>query len=420
MNKNIAAIILAAGKSTRMKSEIPKVLHPLCGRPMLSFVLDLTKALKINKVITVLGRKHEIIKKSLDLKAKVVIQKRFIGTADAVKQAAFALKGFKGTVLILYADAPLFKKETLRKLLKHHIENNLDATILTANLDKPSGYGRVLRDKYSSICGIVEEKDADDFEKNIKEINTGIICFKKEKLFNCLKGVKANNRKKEYYLTDAIGILCKKGGLIENVAISDIEEAQGINSRIDLAKANAVMQKRINEELMNNGVTIVDPGSTFINYGTKIGKDTVIYPFTVIEGGVKIGMRCWVGPFIHLREGTVLKDDVVAGNFLEVARSRISSKTWVKHFGYIGDSIIGKRVNVGAGFVTANFDGVKKHTTIIGDGAFLGSDTVLVAPVKIGRAAKTGAGAVVTRRRDVPPGATAVGIPAKLLNKKKR
>jgi len=417
MNRNIACIILAAGKSVRMKSDIPKVLHPVCGRPMLGYVLDLVYALKLKNIIAVLGYKHQDVKKLLKPGIKVVIQKRLLGTADAVKEAAPLLKNFKGTVLVLYADNPLLKKETIKKLLEHHIKNNLDATLLTAKIDKPAGYGRVLRDKYASICGIVEEKDADDFQKDIQEINTGVICFNKDRLLDSLKYVRPNNRKKEYYLTDTIGILYKKGFVLDSVKITDINEALGINSRQDLTKTNSIMQKRINEELMQNGITIVDPDSTFIGFGAKIGRDTTIYPFTVIERDVRIGKCCFIGPFVHLREGTDLGDDIMAGNFLEVVRSKISSGTLLKHVGYIGDSRIGRMVNIGAGTVIANFDGKKKNITVIKDKAFIGCDTVLVAPVKIGKSARTGAGAVVTKNKNVPDGTTVVGVPARIIKK---
>jgi bifunctional UDP-N-acetylglucosamine pyrophosphorylase/glucosamine-1-phosphate N-acetyltransferase len=417
MNKNIATIILAAGKGERMKSNTPKVLHPICGRPMLGYVLDLAQDLRINKVITVLGHQHSEVSRFLRPGIKVVIQKRLIGTADAVRETQSVIRNFKGTVLVLYGDIPLLKKETIKKLLSYHIENKVDVTLLTAKIDKPFSYGRILRDKYASICGIVEEKDADDFQKNIKEINTGIICFDKTKLFEALKYVRPNNRKKEYYLTDVIGILYKNGALIDNVNISEIQEALGINSRLDLALANKIMRQRINEELMKKGVAILDPDSTFINYGTKIGQDSTIYPFTVIENNVKIGKRCFVGPFAHLREGTILADDVTAGNFLEVVRSKISSKTFAKHFCYIGDSHVGKSVNIGAGTITANFDGEKKNITFIGDRALIGSDTILVAPVKIGKGAVTGAGAVVPRNKNVPKGTIVVGVPARPLSK---
>ena len=417
MNKKLAVIILAAGKSTRMKSETPKVMHPVCGRPMLGYVLDLVKGLKARPLVAVLGYKQEIVKKMIPGGVRVVIQKKLLGTADAVRTALPLLRNFKGTVLVLYADNPLLKKETLKRLLDYHLKNNVDATLLTAVLDKPSGYGRIVRDKYSSIRGIVEEKDADDFEKNIKEINTGIMCFAKDKLDAALKNIRPNNRKKEYYLTDAIAVIYKNGGLIDSVRLSDINEAQGINSRKDLSLADSIMRRRINEEWMEKGVTIVAGDSTFIGYGSKIGQGTVIYPFTVIESGVKIGKRCFIGPFAHLREGTIIDDGVIIGNFLEAVRSRISSKTIAKHFCYIGDSRIGRSVNIGAGTVTANFDGKNKHVTLIGNNSQIGSDTILVAPVKMGKSAVSGAGSVIIK--NVPDKAIVAGVPARPLNKKR-
>ena len=416
MKNNIAVIILAAGKSTRMKSGTPKVLHNLCGRPMLGYVLDLVASLKPEQVVTVLGFKQELVRKFIPKGVKISIQKKLIGTADAVKAGLAALKGFKGTVLVLYGDNPLLKKETLNKLLEYHIKNNVDATLLTAQLKKPSGYGRIVRDKCFSICGIVEEKDADEVQKDIKEINTGIMVFKKESLSGNLKYIRPNNRKKEYYLTDIIGILARKNYLVDGVKVEDPQEALGINTRSELAKANSLMQARINEKFMQEGVTIIDPLTTFINFGTKIGQDTVIYPFTVIERGVKIGKRCSVGPFAHLREAAQLKDDVTAGNFIEMVRSTIGAKTFVKHFSYIGDSSVGSRVNIGAGTVTANFDGLKKNNTVIKDNVNIGSDTVIVAPVKIGKSAFTGAGSVITR--NIPDNTIVAGVPARILRKR--
>ncbi|MDP2830867.1 MAG: NTP transferase domain-containing protein [Candidatus Omnitrophota bacterium] len=415
IKKEIAVIILAAGKSTRMKSELPKVLHPLCGRPMLGYVLDLVTSLKPAQVVAVLGYKQELVRKIIPKGIKIAIQKKLNGTAGAVKVGLSVLKGFKGTVLVLYGDNPLLKKETLKKLLDYHLENNVDATLLTAQLKTPAGYGRIMRDKYFSICGIVEEKDADEVQKDIKEINTGIMAFKKEKLSANLGSIRPNNRKKEYYLTDIIEIFAKKNYLVDGLKIQDTGEALGINTRAELAKANCLMQKTINDKLMQDGVTIIDPPSTFIDFGTKIGKDTVIYPFTVIQRGVKIGKRCLVGPFAHLREGVRLGDGVIAGNFIEMVRSRIGTKTLIKHFSYLGDSSVGANVNIGAGTVTANFDGKNKNYTVIKDNVNIGSDTVIVAPVKIGKFAVTGAGSVVTR--NIPDKAVVAGVPARILRK---
>ncbi|MCM8800920.1 MAG: NTP transferase domain-containing protein [Candidatus Omnitrophica bacterium] len=415
--KKTVVVILAAGKSKRMNSEVPKVLHPICGRPMLNYVLDLAEAVKPDKIIVVLGYKYKEVKKLLKPKIKIVIQKKLLGTADAVKRTKALLKDFTGDVLVLYADNPLLRKETIKGLVNYHKENASDATLLTTEVKDPQGYGRVIRDKYASICKVVEEGDANELQKRIKEINTGIICFKAKKLFQVIRSIKLNKRKKEYYLTDTIGLLYQTGALIDSFKLSDPEEALGINSRNELALANKIMQRRINAEIMKKGVNIIDPESTFINYGTKIGRDTTIYPFTVIESNVKIGKRCRIGPFIHLREGTRIQDDVVAGNFLEVVRSQIADKTEAKHFSYLGDCFIGRSVNIGAGTIIANFDGKRKNKTIIKDKAFIGSGTILIAPVKVGRQAITGAGAVVVKKRDVPDRTIVVGVPARPLRR---
>lgn len=400
-----------------MKSQLPKVLHQVCGRPMLGYVLDLVKAIKSESCVTVVGYKHEEVAGFIAHQTKVAIQKDLKGTADAVKCALPLLKRFSGTVLILYGDIPLLTKETVRKLIKRHKDTAASATILTATIDKPSGYGRILRDERGSVCGIVEEKDADDFHKEIKEINTGIICFNKKSLVKALEKVRPNNRKKEYYLTDCIGILYNKGALIESLELSDFNESLGVNSRLDLSKAQGLMQRRINERLMLSGITMVDPKTVFASFDARIGEDTVIYPFTVIEKNVTIGANCVIGPFIRVRQGTILKDKVTVGNFLEISRSVIGSKSQAKHFGFIGDSRIGKHVNIGAGTVTANYDGKNKNSTVIRDGAFIGCDTVLIAPVSVGNAAKTGAGSVVTRNTVIKNGLTVAGVPARPLKK---
>ncbi|MBL7151399.1 MAG: NTP transferase domain-containing protein [Candidatus Omnitrophica bacterium] len=414
---NIAIIILAAGKGRRMKSALPKALHPICGRPMLGYVLDLARSLGAEKTVVVTGHKSEEVRKIIPAgKTKIVLQKKLLGSGDAVKKGLEPLKGFKGTVLVLYADVALLKKETLKKLLKYHRENELDATILSAQLNKPAGYGRVLRDEYCAVRAVVEEKDANDAQKEIKEINTGIICFNKEKLDAVLKGVKLNKRKKEYYLTDTIGIFYKKGFLADAIKADDADEVMGVNSRVELSRANALMQQRINRDFMEKGISIIAPRQTFINHGVKIGRDSIIYPFSVIDSNVKIGRRCSVGPFVHLRENTALQDDVVAGNFIEIVRSKLGAGTLAKHLCYIGDSRIGRRVNIGAGSVTANFDGKKKNLTVINNGAFIGSNTVLVAPVKIGRQAVTGAGSAVVK--NVPDNKVVVGVPARVLKRR--
>jgi bifunctional UDP-N-acetylglucosamine pyrophosphorylase / glucosamine-1-phosphate N-acetyltransferase len=312
---NVAAIILAAGKGTRMKSDLPKVLHPVCSRPMILYVMDLVKALKIRRHVVVLGYKASDVKRVLAPGTKTVIQKRVIGTADAVKQAIPALAGFNGTVVVLYGDTPLLKKETIAALISRHIESKAAATILTAVMEDPFGYGRILRDEYSSICGIREEKDADGYQKEIKEINTGIICFDKQKLSACIKKVRPNNKKKEYYLTDVISLLRKQGELIEGFKAKDAHEALGVNSRVELAQADRSVRTSVNGSFMQAGVSIVDPDTTMISHGTSIGADTTIYPFTVIEKSVTIGTRCRIGPFVHVKEGTRIRKNTVVEGF---------------------------------------------------------------------------------------------------------
>lgn len=402
-----------------MKSSLPKVLHPVCARPMLGYVLDLVTALKAKQVIAVLGHKHEQVRKLLPAGVKVAIQKKLLGTADAVRSAMPYLRSFKGTTLVLYGDTPLLEKKTVRRLLAQHEDSLQDVTLLTAHMEKPDGYGRIMRDTYAGVCSIVEERDADAVQKEIKEINTGIMCFNNKSLMQSLVLVRPNNRKKEYYLTDTIEILYKQGKLVDAMKIEDAKQALGINSKQELAQANQIMQGRINESVMRQGVTLIDPASTFISYGTTIGEESVIYPFTVIERDVKIGARCSIGPFVHLREGTQLKDDVRLGNFSEVSRSTLGNKTTAKHFCFLGDSSVGRNVTIGAGSITANFDGVKKQSTVIGDEVLIGADTVLIAPVKVGACAVTAAGSVVTKKTKIPARAIVAGVPAKVFNPKR-
>jgi len=417
MKNNFAGIILAAGKGTRMKSEIPKVMHPLCGRPMLAYVLDLAETLKLDRTIVITGHGKEQLQGLLaEYKAKSVYQDRLVGTADAVRRTEGTLKGFSGNLLILYGDQPLLKAATLKKLIQRHISSFASATILTACMDNPFGYGRIIRDNHGRVRAIVEEKDASEEQKRVKEINTGIICFKKDILFKAIARIKPDNAKKEYYLTDAIKIMAAQGLAIESLCISeDVREAQGINSRIDLAQAQKIMRQRILDNFMASGVSIIDPDTTYIEAGCKIGQDTVIYPFTVIEKDVIIKKFCSIGPFCHLRPGTRIEDKAVIGNFTEIVRSRIGQDTLMKHFSYLGDAVVGRAVNIGCGTVSANFDGKNKQKTIIGEGAFIGSDTILRAPVKIGKKAVTGCGSVIIK--DVLAQEVVAGVPARTIKK---
>lgn len=419
MDKKFAGIILAAGEGTRMKSAIPKVLHPLCARPMLAYVLDLAKKLKLSKTLVVVGNKKELLKDLLDeYQAKTVYQAKRLGTADAVKRAQGILRSFSGNILILYGDQPLLQAKTLKELMQKHLASCTSATILTASMEDPCGYGRIVRDNYARITAIIEDKDATNEQKNIKEVNTGIICFKKNDLFKAIAKIRPDNAKREYYLTDAIKIMAGEGLVVESLCITvDAAQAQGINSRQDLSQAQKIMRLRILDSLMASGVSIVDPLTTHIDYDCKIGQDSIIYPFTVIEKDVIIGKFCRIGPFCHLRPGTRIEDRAAIGNFTEVVRSRIGGETLMKHFSYIGDAAVGRNVNIGCGTVTANFDGKNKLKTVIDDGAFVGADTILRAPVKIGRKAVTGAGSVVTK--EVKAGEVVAGVPARPLLKRK-
>ena len=418
MIRDLSAIILAAGEGKRMKSKIPKILHEVCGKPMLSYILDLIGSLKIRDAVVVLGYKDRLIKSFLGSNIKTIRQEKLLGTADAVRSTRKSVH--RNNILIIYADNPLIKRQTLDRLIKRHISSGASCTLLTAILDDPTGYGRIIRDEKNNISRIGEEKDISKTQKSIREINSGVYCFNNRALFRTLNKVKQNNKKREFYLTDVIKLLINSNRKIETVQVKDKKEVLGINSRKDLARANQIMRTRILDEFMSKGVTIIDPETTYINRDVRIGQDTIIYPYTMIENNVKIGKDCSIGPFCHIRENTEIKDYAKIGNFVEIVRSRIDKNTLAKHFSYIGDTKIGKRVNIGAGTVTANFNGRRKNRTIIKDGAFIGSGTVLIAPVKIGRKATTGAGSVVVKNRNVADHTIVVGVPARKILKRKR
>jgi bifunctional UDP-N-acetylglucosamine pyrophosphorylase / glucosamine-1-phosphate N-acetyltransferase len=416
--KNIAAIILAAGEGTRMKSSLPKVLHNICGKPMLKYLIDNVNSIGINKVIAIVGHKAGLVEELIS-GIKCIKQDKLLGTGDAVSRArAVLLKDNKiDNVLILYGDTPLLSQAVIKKLIEKHVSSGASATILTAQLKNPTGYGRIVRSSSGKVVKMVEELDASVYEKVIEEINVGVYCFNKRALFYGLEKIKPNNKKEEYYLTDTIGVLTKSNMPVESVTTDDTEEFLGVNTRAELAKAELVMRKRILDRIMDSGATITDPDNTYIEHGVEIGKDTVIYPYTFIENNVKIGSNCSVGPFARLRPGTVIGDNVGIGNFVEIVRSSVGEKTKIRHQCYIGDTVIGKNVNIGAGTIVANYDGKEKHKTIIEDNAFIGTGTILIAPVKVGKGAITGSGSVVTKNRNVPAGKTVVGIPARLLKK---
>ncbi|MFH1593392.1 MAG: NTP transferase domain-containing protein [Candidatus Omnitrophota bacterium] len=414
--KNIAAVILAAGRGTRMKSKLPKVLMKLHSRPLLEFVINTLDAVPVTKKVLVVGFEANMVKNAFP-GIETVVQDELLGSGDAVKKAKAALSRFKGDILVICGDTPFISKETIRKLVKRHRKDKASCTLLTANVSDPEGYGRILRDTEGAIINIVEEKDASVYEKSIGEINVGCYFFAKKDLFSSLEKVKMNAKKGEYYLTDVIGMLAKGSGKISSVNCEDPMEAHGINSRLDLAKAGKIIKESASDLLMLNGVTIVDPNTTYIDMDAKIERDTVIYPNTVIERDVIIGKDCRIGPFARIRRGTRIDDNVEIGNFVEIVRSTISTGTKIKHLSYFGDAKIGRNVNVGAGTITANYDGKKKNKTIIENDASIGVGVVLIAPVKIGRKATVGAGSVVTKNKNVPPRATFVGVPAKLLKR---
>lgn len=414
----LRTIILAAGKGTRMKSQTPKVLHHVCGRPLIDYVLDIAGAVGSLKICVVLGHQIEKVQEHLSSDIEIVLQAQLLGTADAVRCAQKFFTDYDGDILLLCGDTPLLRRETVRNLIRRHRKTKADVTFLTAVVEDSRGYGRVIRDENGRALAIREENDATGVEKTIKEINVGVYCFRSRALFTALTKVKKNSRKGEFYLTDVIEILTAEGRRVETAATPDAAEGRGVNTRVDLAVCHAMIRQRILEDVMLSGVTIVDPSTTHIDADVKIGQDTIIRPFTVIEHDVRVGGHCVIGPFARLRPGTRIKNFVEIGNFVEISRTVIGEKTLMKHFGFLGDARVGSAVNIGAGTVTANFDGHTKSETTILDGAFIGSDSVLVAPVTVGKKAMTGAGSVVTRGQVIPDGQVVVGVPARILQKK--
>ena len=411
--RNLQAIILAAGEGTRMKSELPKVLHPICGRPMISYALDVAASAGVTQPIVVLGHGADQIKPRLPKEAKPVIQTQRLGTGDAVLVAKKALSNTSGALLILYADTPLLRRTTVQKLVETHFKTGATCTLLTAHLADPSGYGRILRNETGQVAGIVEEAEANAAERAIREINIGTLICNTQALLDALAIVKPSASKKEIYLTEAITHISRQeGAKIQVSRVEEVSEALGINSRAELARAIGVIRQRIIDAHLHNGVTIEDPDTTLIDQGVTIGSDTVIHPCTVIETGVAIGKRCSIGPFARLRSGTTIAEETRVGNFAELVRTKVGPRVRLNHMSYFGDATIEEGVNVGAGSITANYDGKDKHPTHIGKGAFIGVDTVLIAPVKVGQGATTGAGSVVPKGHDVPPRGVVVGVPA--------
>ena len=418
--KNTIAVILAAGRGTRMKSDTPKVMHTILGKPMIWYVVEAVKKAGVKRIVVVTGFGSDAVKDFFkDSGVKTVLQKRLSGSGDAVNSARKEIASCGGNCLVVYGDTPLVSASTIKRLLDRHAASSASMTLLTAVLKNPSGYGRIIRDTDGRIKKIAEEDEAREYKKEIKEVNVGTCVIGVSGLFEALKKIGCDNAKKEYYLTDAVKIFSDAGRRVESVAVEDIDEMTGVNSRVELAKAASSAKYRVLEELMLSGVTIQDPSTTVIYPGVKIGKESVIYPHTMIESGVKIGEGCHIGPFARLRSGTEVADKAEVGNFVELVRTKIGRSTKVKHHTYLGDTSVGAGVNIGAGTITANYDGKNKNKTVIGDGAFIGVGTILIAPVKVGRRARTGAGTVLLKGHNVKDGATAVGVPARILEKRR-
>lgn len=432
-------VILAAGKGTRMKSKLPKVLHKAGGKPMLQHVIDAAKGAGAKRSIAVVGFQAELVREAISADTEIVVQAEQLGTGHAVLQTAEALKDETGTIMVLCGDTPLLTADMLRSFYEAHCKSGAKATVLTAVMPDSTGYGRVIRSADGMLQKIVEHKDATEMEREIREVNSGIYCFDKEALFSALSEVECHNAQGEYYLPDVLDILRSRGEKIAAYAVDDYESTLGVNSRVQLAQAEKILRDRKNNELMERGVTLMDPAATYVDTDVVVGSDTVIYPGTWLEGrsvigsGCQIGPNCrfndvkvgdnavvsftyahecemeegvTVGPYVHIRPNTVLKKDVHVGNFVEIKNSNIGDGTKLPHLSYIGDCDMGSKVNMGCGTITVNYDGMMKHRTVVGDNAFIGCNTNLVAPVTVGDGAYVGAGSTITK--EVPAGCLAV------------
>lgn len=434
----LKTLILAAGKGTRMKSELPKVIHEVNGIPMISKIIKVLEILKPEENILILGHKKEEVLKVVGENADYVVQTEQLGTGHAVLQAKDKLKDYDGDVMVLCGDTPLLREETLEELYKFHKETDSVTTILTSIYDNPFGYGRIVKEN-RLVKAIVEEKEADDKTKKIKEVNAGVYCFKGRELFDALSKITNNNEKGEYYLTDVIGIQVGEGKKVQSFVLNDNIEILGVNSKVELAQASKVLRDRKNIELMEKGAILIDPSAVYAEEDIKVGRDTVIYPGAVLQGKTVIGENCQilgttriidstlgdnikvessvieesileegvtVGPFAHLRPKSHLKEKVHIGNFVEVKKSTLEKGVKAGHLTYLGDAQIGEDTNIGAGTITCNYDGKNKFKTVVGKNSFIGSDSMLVAPVVIGENALVGAGSVITK--DVPDNSLAV------------
>lgn len=406
MENDIIAIVMAAGKGTRMKSKNSKLVQKIYGKEIVKRAVENAQKAGVKDIVAVVGYKKEEVMKVLGDNIKYAFQDEMLGTGHAVMQAKEYLKGKKGKVLVLNGDVPLIRPETLNKLIEKSIENKEYATLLTAIYDDPTGYGRIVRDEGGNIEGIVEEKDTTEEQRKITEINAGIYCFDIEALLEALDKITPNNKQGEYYITDVIQIMNDSGLKTGAVLVEDNTEILGINDRVQLGILTKVLQMRINTELMKQGVTIEDTNTTYIYDDVKIGMDTVIHPNTTIKSGVIIGEDCEIGPNSYIREGCKLANHVKIGSFVEIKKAIIGEGTKVPHLSYMGDCEIGEKCNIGCGTITCNYDGFNKSKTIIGNHSFIGSNTNLVAPVTLGDNTFVAAGSTITD--DVPEYALAI------------
>jgi bifunctional UDP-N-acetylglucosamine pyrophosphorylase/glucosamine-1-phosphate N-acetyltransferase len=445
--KTLGVILLAAGLGKRMRSSLPKVLHRLGGKPILAYGLRTVRSLNPDKIVVIVGHKAEEVKKSFgDDRIVWIHQEKQLGSGHAVLCAQKEFQDYPGDLLILSGDVPFITRATLARLIDRHRERRAAVTLLTASVDQPRGYGRILRNRHGEVAGIVEEADATDAEKTIEEINAGIYAVSPRFLFSALQGSTQSNRQGEYYVTDIAAAACLKGEIVQSVQSEDPTEILGINTREELATMEGLLRERVNRKWMEAGVTLLDPQTTYIDETVEIGAETVIGPNTHLKGRTVIGERCLiegsayltdarlgndarlkfsvvlsqcevgeaveVGPFAHLRPGAVLKRNVHIGSFVEVKNSVVDEGTKANHLSYIGDAVLGKESNIGAGTITCNYDGFEKHRTIIGNRVQIGSHTQLVAPVAVGDDAYIGAGSTITE--DVPPRALALSrVPQK-------
>jgi bifunctional UDP-N-acetylglucosamine pyrophosphorylase/glucosamine-1-phosphate N-acetyltransferase len=444
--KDVCAVIMAAGKGTRMKSVLPKVLHPVLGKPMLGFVLDNVEALGVGQTLLVVGHGSDAVVAAVEGRAEIVIQEPQLGTGHALEVAAAHIRAGMGRVLVLSGDQPLITLDNLRDLVEG--QGGGAASVLTAVLPWANDLGRIVRSENGSVSRIVEAREATPEEKAIREVNLGTYCFRRDLVDTYLPRLGTANAQKEMYITELLLLAARDGGRVAAVDAVDPYTSIGVNSRVELARVGQVLRDRINTRWMEEGVTLVDPASTFIHPDVRIGRDTTILPFTLLEGSTTIGEGCaigpstrlvdsrvgdgasisnsvlleasvgartTVGPFAFLRPGADVGDDCKIGDFVEIKKARIDDHSKVPHLAYVGDAHLGRHVNIGAGTITCNYDGRHKHHTEIEDDVHIGANTNLVAPVRVGRGASTGAGAVVTR--DVPPDALAVGVPARVLKR---